>query len=197
MLQNLAENEPSTKPDVATNSRTKKMLGPLRSLLQRRREKEKEKEKEQLVTLLSRKSKDTNTNGVKASVQHTENKNENENENENAALTSKPAEINGTTVPKARPEAHAETVKFTLKPEPVENLRPLRVVVIGAGFSGIVAAIRIPEKLRNVDLTVYEKSEAVGGVWWLNKYPGTFPNLGVCHCLGRKEEKKKLTGIGY
>ena len=165
------------------------MLGPLRSLLQRRREreKEKEKEKEQSVTLPSRKSKDINTNGVKASVQHTENKNE----NENAALTSKPAETNGTTDPKTRPEAHAETVKFTLKPEPVENLRPLRVVVIGAGFSGIVAAIRIPEKLRNVDLTVYEKSEAVGGVWWLNKYPGTFPNLGVYHCQGRKEEKEK------
>lgn len=35
-----------------------------------------------------------------------------------------------------------ETPKFTLKPEPVENLRPLRVVVIGAGFSGIAAAIR-------------------------------------------------------
>ena len=54
---------------------------------------------------------------------------------------------------------------FTLKAEPVENLRPLRVVVVGAGFSGIVAAIRIPEKLRNIDLTVYEKNEGLGGVW--------------------------------
>lgn len=31
---------------------------------------------------------------------------------------------------------------------------------------------RIPEKLRNIDLTVYEKNEEVGGVWFLNKYPG-------------------------
>ena len=31
---------------------------------------------------------------------------------------------------------------FTLKDIPVENLRPLRVVVIGAGYSGIGAAIR-------------------------------------------------------
>jgi len=61
---------------------------------------------------------------------------------------------------------------FTLKPEPVENLRSVRVVVVGAGYSGIAAAIRIPEKLRNVDLTVYEKNDGVGGVWWLNKYPG-------------------------
>lgn len=31
---------------------------------------------------------------------------------------------------------------FTLKEAPVENLRPLKVRVIGAGFSGILAAIR-------------------------------------------------------
>ena len=31
---------------------------------------------------------------------------------------------------------------FTLKNEPVENLRSLRVVVVGAGFAGICAAIR-------------------------------------------------------
>ncbi|KAL2199534.1 hypothetical protein P885DRAFT_30388 [Corynascus similis CBS 632.67] len=62
--------------------------------------------------------------------------------------------------------------EFTVKDTPVENLRPLRVVVVGAGFSGILAAIRIPERLRNVELVVYEKNEGVGGVWWLNKYPG-------------------------
>lgn len=31
---------------------------------------------------------------------------------------------------------------FTLKDANVENLRPLKVRVIGAGYSGIVAAIR-------------------------------------------------------
>jgi cation diffusion facilitator CzcD-associated flavoprotein CzcO len=78
---------------------------------------------------------------------------------------------------------------FTVKDAPVENLRPLKVIVIGAGYSGILAAIRIPERLRNVELVVYEKNEAVGGVWyalllslvdrivltwtrWLNRYPG-------------------------
>jgi hypothetical protein len=57
------------------------------------------------------------------------------------------------------------TEGFTLKDAPIENLRPLRVVVIGAGFSGTLAAIRIPERLRNVELVVYEKNEDVGGVW--------------------------------
>lgn len=32
--------------------------------------------------------------------------------------------------------------KFVLKDTPIENHRPLRVVVVGAGFSGILAAIR-------------------------------------------------------
>lgn len=31
---------------------------------------------------------------------------------------------------------------FTIKDATVENLRPLRVVMVGAGFSGICAAIR-------------------------------------------------------
>ncbi|KAL2153897.1 hypothetical protein VTH82DRAFT_2573 [Thermothelomyces myriococcoides] len=62
--------------------------------------------------------------------------------------------------------------EFTIKDDVVENMRSLRVIVVGAGFSGILAAIRIPERLRNVELVVYEKGERVGGVWWLNKYPG-------------------------
>lgn len=72
----------------------------------------------------------------------------------------------------AATNGHARGTGLTLKDVPVENLRPIRVVVVGAGFSGILAAIRIPERLRNVELAVYEQSERVGGVWWLNKYPG-------------------------
>lgn len=84
------------------------------------------------------------------------------------------------------------TTPFLLKDAPVENQRPMKVRVIGAGFSGILAAIRsvfrfdligtflsfpfrycclmplllrIPERLRNIDLVVYEKNEGIGGVW--------------------------------
>lgn len=69
-------------------------------------------------------------------------------------------------------DAAPERETFTIKEATIENLRHLKVIVIGAGFSGILAAIRIPEKLRNVELVVYEKNEKVGGVWWMNKYPG-------------------------
>ena len=62
--------------------------------------------------------------------------------------------------------------QFTIKNEPVENLRSLKVRVIGAGYSGIYLGIRIPQRLRNVDLQIYEKNDGIGGTWWENRYPG-------------------------
>ena len=59
-----------------------------------------------------------------------------------------------------------------IKEEPVDNFRRMRVVVIGAGYSGIYMSIRIPEWLRNVDLVTYEQNAGVGGAWWMNRYPG-------------------------
>lgn len=61
---------------------------------------------------------------------------------------------------------------FALKEAPVENQRPMRVVVIGAGFSGIYTTIRLSQRLRNVSIQVYEQNEEIGGVWWMNRYPG-------------------------
>ena len=70
----------------------------------------------------------------------------------------------GQSLPKPPP--------FVLKDEPVENQRPVKVRVIGAGYSGIYLGIRIPQRLRNVDLQIYEKNEGVGGTWQVNRYPG-------------------------
>lgn len=64
------------------------------------------------------------------------------------------------------------TPPVTLKDEPIENQRPLKVRVIGAGYSGIYLGIRIPQQLRNIDLEIYERNEGVGGTWWINRYPG-------------------------
>jgi cation diffusion facilitator CzcD-associated flavoprotein CzcO len=54
---------------------------------------------------------------------------------------------------------------FVLKDEPVENQRPMRVIVIGGGFSGIYATIRLSQRLRNVTIQTYEQNEEIGGVW--------------------------------
>ena len=38
--------------------------------------------------------------------------------------------------------------------------------------SGIYLGIRIPQRLKNVELTIYEKNDGFGGTWWENRYPG-------------------------
>ena len=48
---------------------------------------------------------------------------------------------------------------------PVENQRPIKVIVIGAGYSGIYLGIRIPERIRNCELVIYDKNDGIGGTW--------------------------------
>ena len=46
----------------------------------------------------------------------------------------------------------------------------IRVAVIGAGMSGIMAAIKLREA--GIDCVVFEKADRVGGTWRENTYPG-------------------------
>ncbi|KAF2088438.1 FAD/NAD(P)-binding domain-containing protein [Saccharata proteae CBS 121410] len=50
--------------------------------------------------------------------------------------------------------------------------RKLRVLTIGAGFSGILMAYQIQKYCTNVEHVVYEKNEDIGGTWFENRYPG-------------------------
>jgi 4-hydroxyacetophenone monooxygenase len=47
--------------------------------------------------------------------------------------------------------------------------RPIRVAIIGAGFSGLLAGLRM--KQAGVDFTIFEKNHNVGGTWYENTYP--------------------------
>lgn len=69
-------------------------------------------------------------------------------------------------------EAMHSASPFELKDDPIENQRPLKVRVIGAGYCGIYLGIRIPQRLRNIDLQIYDKNDGLGGTWWVNRYPG-------------------------
>ncbi|EMC95153.1 hypothetical protein BAUCODRAFT_527822 [Baudoinia panamericana UAMH 10762] len=92
---------------------------------------------------------------------------------EQAPLVQEP-KSNG--VPHTNGVAHTNGVKaepeWLLHDVPVENQRPIRVIVIGAGYSGVYCGIRIPERIRNCDLTIYEKNDGIGGTWYENRYPG-------------------------
>ena len=49
--------------------------------------------------------------------------------------------------------------------------KDLRIVIIGAGMAGILAAIRLLEN-NYKNFTLYEKADQVGGTWRDNSYPG-------------------------
>ncbi|KAE8343375.1 hypothetical protein BDV24DRAFT_31997 [Aspergillus arachidicola] len=49
--------------------------------------------------------------------------------------------------------------------------RPLRVVTIGTGISGILMAYQIQKQCPNVEHVLYEKNADVGGTWLENRYP--------------------------
>jgi cation diffusion facilitator CzcD-associated flavoprotein CzcO len=51
------------------------------------------------------------------------------------------------------------------------DLKHVRVAVVGAGFGGIAAAVKL-RKAGLRDFVVYEKSAGPGGVWWDSRYPG-------------------------
>jgi 4-hydroxyacetophenone monooxygenase len=53
---------------------------------------------------------------------------------------------------------------------PEARRRAFHVLVIGAGMSGILAAIRLEQA--GIPYTVVEKNAAVGGTWHENRYPG-------------------------
>jgi hypothetical protein len=80
---------------------------------------------------------------------------------------------NGAAVSQNGDESqHAET---SSKGNPIFNPRRLRVVCIGAGYSGLVLAHKYNHVggFKNyIDLVIYEKNEDVGGTWLENKYPG-------------------------
>jgi cation diffusion facilitator CzcD-associated flavoprotein CzcO len=47
----------------------------------------------------------------------------------------------------------------------------LDVAILGAGFGGICAAIKLRE--RGIDnIRIFEKADGIGGTWWHNTYPG-------------------------
>lgn len=60
---------------------------------------------------------------------------------------------------------------FSTPPQGGAAARRLRIVVIGSGMAGILAAIRLHEAGRH-EVQVYEKADRIGGTWRDNHYPG-------------------------
>ncbi|KAF2014268.1 FAD/NAD(P)-binding domain-containing protein [Aaosphaeria arxii CBS 175.79] len=62
--------------------------------------------------------------------------------------------------------------RYTVREEPLGTVRPIRIITIGAGASGINILKTLDQELTNFDCVVYEKNSRVGGTWFENRYPG-------------------------
>jgi 4-hydroxyacetophenone monooxygenase len=62
-----------------------------------------------------------------------------------------------------------KTVHWRTRPD-AEALAAFRVVIIGAGVSGLGMAIKLQEA--GIPFVIYEKNKTVGGTWLENSYPG-------------------------
>ena len=67
-------------------------------------------------------------------------------------------------------------IQIPMVDEPAYTIRRLRVVTIGAGFSGLILAHKFqhefPDLQDFVDHTIFEMEDEVGGTWKVNTYPG-------------------------
>jgi 4-hydroxyacetophenone monooxygenase len=67
--------------------------------------------------------------------------------------------------------AELRSLEAPVTTEPIESVPDgFNVLIIGAGMSGIAAAIRLRDA--GIPFSIVEKAPAVGGTWWHNRYPG-------------------------
>lgn len=77
--------------------------------------------------------------------------------------------VNGTGTDNALPVANAP---YTVLEKPLGTAKPVRIVGIGAGASGINLIRTLRQNLTDFEVIVYEKNPDIGGTWFENKYPG-------------------------
>lgn len=64
------------------------------------------------------------------------------------------------------------TSDYIINEEPIRTRQPLRVVCMGAGYSGLMLGIVFSQKLQNsnAELVIYERNADLGGTWLENRY---------------------------
>jgi 4-hydroxyacetophenone monooxygenase len=81
-------------------------------------------------------------------------------------------------VPEQYGDVIAAAMKLEHEPPKARAPAETQAIIIGAGISGICAAIKLHEM--GVECRIFEKNSDFGGTWWENRYPGCgvdTPNL--------------------
>lgn len=70
------------------------------------------------------------------------------------------------------PHPEPTFVQNLVSDKPIHTERPVKIIGAGTGVSGLLFAYKLQRSFENVELTIYEKNEDIGGTWFENKYPG-------------------------
>ncbi|OAA59737.1 Flavin monooxygenase-like protein [Niveomyces insectorum RCEF 264] len=76
---------------------------------------------------------------------------------------------NGPDTSKPGP-ANGAGGRYVVQETPLGEAMKKRIIVVGAGASGLNLAHRIDQYMENLDLIIYEKNPEVGGTWYENSY---------------------------
>lgn len=91
------------------------------------------------------------------------------------------------------PYAHengASHTLYTVREQALGSPKPLRLICIGAGVSGINLLRTLRLNLKDYEAVVYEKNDDVGGTWFENRYPGCKCDI-PSHCYQYSWRKNK------
>lgn len=68
--------------------------------------------------------------------------------------------------------APALDASYKIVERPIGTRRRIRVVCMGAGYSGLMMAMVFNERMKdkNAELVIYERNEDLGGTWLENRY---------------------------
>ncbi|RAL01331.1 flavin-containing monooxygenase [Aspergillus ibericus CBS 121593] len=86
-----------------------------------------------------------------------------------------PSKLQHTSAAGQVAQGHITKNWVPIKEEPVYTPRRIRLICVGAGFSGLTLAHKIKHEMRLgeiIDYVIYERNHDVGGTWLQNKYPG-------------------------
>ncbi|KAH0843527.1 putative sterigmatocystin biosynthesis monooxygenase stcW [Fonsecaea pedrosoi] len=109
-----------------------------------------------------------------------------------------PAEVNGHGSHHALSGFYEETnTGYTVLEEPLGTPRHLRVVVVGAGASGLNTARHMELHMKNYELTIYDKNADVGGTWFENNYSSSQEILQYFKDIAEKYELYKHVQLNH
>ncbi|CCX05793.1 Similar to Putative sterigmatocystin biosynthesis monooxygenase stcW; acc. no. Q00730 [Pyronema omphalodes CBS 100304] len=61
---------------------------------------------------------------------------------------------------------------YRVNEQPAYTKRTIKMIIVGAGATGLQIAYKAERLLENIEVVVYEKNNDVGGTWLENRYPG-------------------------